>query len=79
MSTLQRYKDTIETTGSLFQQVQTINPDYTLLASSLYPIRVSPQEWYIIWTSQPDLAWDPAIFAHLPVYRLTKIISYYLQ
>lgn len=62
MDAYNRYRNAITNLQTLLQQIQTMNPEFTLPLPRFNPIRVSPLEWFIINIIDDRFDWDPVIF-----------------
>ncbi len=75
---LSNENDAIERVRILLQQVQAINPYFTLPAPHMTPIFIRPSIWYILTVLQPGIYWDTVIFQfdNLTVENITNLFSY---
>jgi hypothetical protein len=62
MERLDAYMDGITTLGSTLDQIQEINPNFTITLPSFFTIDVSSYHWLLINSLQPNLVFDPHIF-----------------
>jgi hypothetical protein len=60
------YRATIEGIQSDLQEILRINPNFTIPRTPSHRVSVTPTEWFIISSLQPDFFWDPGIFRLIP-------------
>ena len=64
MTNLTEYRNTLSRTGNLLQQIQAINPNFTLHShDEIRSINVTPVRWFILRFLNPDMVWDSNIFS----------------
>ena len=56
------YRNSLQYLETVLQQIQTMNPNFTLPLPSFNPIRVEPLEWLFINWYDENFVWDPVIF-----------------
>lgn len=67
-TTLHNYNTSITITNNLLQQIQTVNPNFSLPNPQINPILVTPSEWFIVQSLiLTDINWDPHIFTLSPL------------
>ncbi len=64
MDTYANYRNSIQTVATYLQEIQIVNPNFTLPLPRFNPIRVDPLEWFVLNSFDSNFVWDPVIFQY---------------